>query len=143
MVDDEDSILEVTKETLLSCGYNVMTAKDGTEAVALLADNKGKVNVVVTDMMMPFLDGPSTIRAVRKIAPKVKIIASSGLGNDSRITEVQSLHVEAFLTKPYTAENLLSTLQKVLNGETVGVNNPANTEAGIPAAFSHKRHAHR
>ena len=121
MVDDEDSILEVTKETLTTCGYAVMTANDGTEAVALMADNKGKVDVVVTDMMMPFLDGPSTIRALRKISPGVKIIASSGLGNDSRIAEVESLHVEAFLTKPYTAETLLTTLQDVLSGKSTGV----------------------
>jgi two-component system cell cycle sensor histidine kinase/response regulator CckA len=114
IVDDEDCILEITNETLSSYGYRVISAHDGTEAVAAVAANRGSIDIVVTDMMMPFMDGPSTIRALRKIDPSIKIIASSGLGNDGRIAELQGLGVEGYLTKPYTADKLLAVVQDVV-----------------------------
>ena len=72
------------------------------------------MKVVLTDMMMPFMDGPATIRALRKIDPEVKIIATSGLVRNEQANEVAGLSVNAFLAKPYTAETLLVTLQNVL-----------------------------
>ncbi|MEO6390335.1 MAG: PAS domain S-box protein [Pyrinomonadaceae bacterium] len=114
VVDDEESIREITKGTLETFGYQVRLAADGTEALALYAEYRNDVAVVLTDMMMPFMDGPSTIRALRKLNPKVKIIAASGLTGNSRTAEVSSLEVEAFLPKPYTAERLLTTLASIL-----------------------------
>lgn len=117
VADDEDSILEISKETLETFGYRVLTATDGTEAVALLAQNRGVIDIVVTDMMMPFMDGPATIRALRKIDPYIRIIATSGLGVDGRAAEAHELGVQAFITKPYTAESLLKTLRKILHND--------------------------
>jgi len=59
-------------------GYKVITARDGTEAVAASALISTRLGVL-TDMLMPFMDGPSTIRVLRKMDPNVKIIAASGL----------------------------------------------------------------
>src|SRR6185295_3029803 len=66
VVDDEESIREITRGTLETFGYEVLTARDGTEAVGLYADRKNEIALVLTDMMMPFMDGPATIRALRK-----------------------------------------------------------------------------
>ena len=63
VVDDEDSIREITRSTLETFGYTVLTASDGTEALALYADKKNEIAVVLTDMVMPFMDGPATPRA--------------------------------------------------------------------------------
>ncbi|HWP48143.1 MAG TPA: PAS domain S-box protein [Candidatus Limnocylindrales bacterium] len=115
VVDDEVPIQEVTKETLESYGYKVLTASDGAEAVALYAENKEKIQVVLLDMMMPYMDGPATIRALQKLNPQVKIIAASGLKMNGKAVEMAEGGIKTFLSKPYTAEKLLKTLAEVLN----------------------------
>ena len=114
VVDDEDSIREITRGTLETFGYSVLTASDGTEALALYADKKNEIAVVLTDMVMPFMDGPATIRALQRMNPNVRIIAASGLGAGQRGGEGALEGVAVFLNKPYTAEKLLKTLAKVL-----------------------------
>jgi signal transduction histidine kinase/CheY-like chemotaxis protein len=115
VVDDEESIREITRGTLETFGYNVVTASDGTEALAIYADRKNEVAVVLTDMVMPFMDGPATIRALQRMNPAVLIIAASGLGTGQRAGEGPLEGVSVFLNKPYTAEKLLKTLAQVLN----------------------------
>jgi PAS domain S-box-containing protein len=116
VVDDEESIREITRGTLETFGYRVLTASDGTEALALYADNKNEIAVVLTDMVMPFMDGPATIRALQRMNPQVRIIAASGLGTGQHAGEGVLEGVSVFLNKPYTAEKLLKTLATVLRG---------------------------
>jgi CheY-like chemotaxis protein len=112
VVDDEESIREITRGTLETFGYAVLTASDGTEALALYADNKNEIAVVLTDMMMPFMDGTATIRALQKMDPAVKIIAASGLTAGKADASLDG--VKLFLSKPYTAEKLLRALASIL-----------------------------
>jgi CheY-like chemotaxis protein len=114
VVDDEESIREITRGTLETFGYEVLTASDGTEAVALYADRKNEIAVVLTDMMMPFMDGPATIRALQKMNPAIKIIAASGLTAGHKPGEASLEGVKLFLSKPYTAEKLLKALAEVI-----------------------------
>jgi len=114
VVDDEPSILEITRETLEENGYRVITAPNGQAAVASYERRRAEVSVVLTDMSMPLMDGPTTIRALLALDPGVKIIACSGLRSDPGAEQVKGLMVKAFLTKPYTASTLLATLQRVL-----------------------------
>lgn len=116
VVDDEESIREITRGTLETFGYEVLTAADGTEALALYADKKNEIAVVLTDMVMPFMDGLATIRALQRMNPKVRIIAASGLGVGQRAGEGPLEGVSIFLNKPYTAEKLLNALAQVLKG---------------------------
>jgi two-component system, cell cycle sensor histidine kinase and response regulator CckA len=117
VVDDEEAIREITRGTLETFGYRVLTASDGTEAVALYAGHRDEIKIVLTDMMMPFMDGPATIRALQKLDPQVKIIAASGLAANEKAAEAASAGVKTFLPKPYTAEKLLTTLAKLLRNE--------------------------
>jgi PAS domain S-box-containing protein len=112
VAEDEAAVREITKQILEAYGYKVLLAKDGTEALVHFAKMKEEIQVVVTDMMMPFMDGAATIRALRKISPTAKIIATSGLATSAN--ETAGLGVNSFLAKPYTAEALLGTLRKVL-----------------------------
>ena len=114
VVDDEESIREITRGTLETFGYNVLTAADGTEALAVYADKKNEIAAVLTDMVMPFMDGPATIRALQRMNPQVRIIAASGLGAGQRAGEGTLEGVSVFLNKPYTAEKLLTTLAQLL-----------------------------
>jgi len=114
VVDDEESIREITRGTLETFGYRVLTANDGTEALALYVDHKDEIAVVLTDMMMPFMDGPATIRALRKINPAIRIVAASGLAAGHKPGEASLEGVSMFLSKPYTAEKLLKALADIL-----------------------------
>jgi len=114
VVDDEQAIREITRSTLETFGYRVLTASDGTEAVAMFAEKKNEIAVVLTDMVMPFMDGPATVRALRKMDPRVQIIAASGLPAGQRSGKNSLGGIEVFLNKPYTAEKLLKVLAEVL-----------------------------
>jgi hypothetical protein len=115
VVDDEASILEITQETLEIYGYRVMTASDGLEAVEVYKKHRNDIDIVITDMMMPEMDGIATIRELRKINPAVKIVASSGFMENERVAQFMGNGVEAFLHKPYTADKLLEILHKYLH----------------------------
>ena len=110
VVDDEAGIRDIAKTTLETFGYKVLTADDGTEAVAIYASRMGEVQVVITDMMMPFLDGAATIRALQRLDPQVRIIASTGLSEGMRSQDAEKLGAKMVLSKPYTAETLLKAL---------------------------------
>lgn len=114
VVDDEEAICEISRGTLETFGYQVLTASDGTEALAIYADRKNDIAVVLTDMVMPFMDGPATIRALKKMNSEVRIIAASGLTAGNKANEGGLEGVEIFLSKPYTAEKLLNALAQVL-----------------------------
>jgi two-component system, cell cycle sensor histidine kinase and response regulator CckA len=116
VVDDEEAIRQITKGTLETFGYRVLTAADGTEAVALYAQKGAEIAVVLTDVMMPFMDGPATIRALQKMNPQVKVIAASGLAGADKAAELTAIGVRLFLAKPYTAEKLLKALAGVISG---------------------------
>lgn len=115
VVDDEINIREITRATLEKFNYKVLTAEDGTDALAVYAQNAEKIALVLTDMAMPHLDGFALVRALKKIDPQIKIAAMSGLINDEQTAELEELKVGAFLAKPFTAENLLKTLAEIFH----------------------------
>jgi PAS domain S-box-containing protein len=115
VVDDEASILTITSQTLQAFGYRVLRAMDGAEALAVYAEHQREINVVLTDTMMPVLDGPATIHAMMRINPSVKIIAASGLNANGNVAKAAGAGVKHFLTKPYTAHSLLKTIRSVLD----------------------------
>jgi CheY-like chemotaxis protein len=116
VADDEFAIREITKKTLETYGYQVVTAADGTEVIALYASHKDKVKVVILDMMMPYMDGPAAARALQRLNADIRIIATSGLKSNGG-TNAADLGVRAFLPKPYTADRLLNVLAEVLNDD--------------------------
>jgi nitrogen-specific signal transduction histidine kinase/ActR/RegA family two-component response regulator len=138
VVDDEMSIREITSQMLESFGYRCVTASDGVDGVSKLAVLKDKISVVIMDIMMPIMDGPSAIRAMRKMKPGLKFIVSSGNLSDEREL-VSEFGVAGFLPKPYTAGKLLTTLRSTL--ETQERNNEyplpkaGDKVEGRPASF--------
>jgi len=114
VVDDELSILTVVQQTLVAFGYQVLTAEHGAQAIGLFAANRDKITVVLTDMIMPMMDGQATILALREIDPRIKIIAASGLNANGIAAKTGNLGTKYFLAKPYTTGALLDILQTVL-----------------------------
>ncbi|MHC0066221.1 response regulator [Nostoc sp. UIC 10890] len=113
VVDDEAAIRDVTKTSLESHNYKAITASDGIEAIALYAEHQDEISLVLTDMVMPSMDGITTIRTLRKINPDVKIIAVSGLSSSDKVNTAYDMGIKAFLCKPYTASQLLQTISTV------------------------------
>jgi CheY-like chemotaxis protein len=72
VVDDEVSILSITSQTLQAFGYRVLTARDGADALAIYVQHKDEIAVVLTDMMMPIMDGAGTVQALVRVNPAVK-----------------------------------------------------------------------
>jgi hypothetical protein len=117
VVDDEVAIREITKTSLETYGYKVLVANDGIEAIAMYAQHKDEISVVLMDMMMPSMDGLKTIPILKRINPLVKIIAVSGVTSSDQVSIATSTGIEAFLSKPYTAQQLLKTLHLVLSAK--------------------------
>ncbi|MBW4665071.1 MAG: response regulator [Chroococcus sp. CMT-3BRIN-NPC107] len=117
VVDDESAIQEVTKTSLEIYNYKVITACDGMEAIALYTKHQAEIRVVLTDMMMPVMDGPTTIRTLQQINRDVKVIAISGLSSSDKLAAAAISGVTDFLSKPFSAKDLLLMLHKVLNAK--------------------------
>ncbi|MDZ7781119.1 MAG: response regulator [Gemmatimonadota bacterium] len=114
VVDDERSIRSITQQTLEAFGYRAVTALDGADALAVYGMRGQEISAVLVDMMMPVMDGTTTIRALRRIDPDVPILASSGVAEHSEVARMDELAVGYFLSKPYTATDLLTALKEVL-----------------------------
>ncbi|BAY10422.1 hybrid sensor histidine kinase/response regulator [Calothrix sp. NIES-2098] len=115
IVDDEPAIQEITRTSLETHNYKTIVASDGIEAIAVYAKHMDRVSVVLMDLMLPSLDGVTAIRTLKKINPDVKIIATSGLISSQKMEALASSGVTTFLPKPYTINELLLTLQKVMS----------------------------
>ena len=115
IVDDEPAIRDIASRILSSHGYRPLTACEGQEAIALFEQNRDKIKAVVSDLMMPHIDGAATIRALRKMSPGLKTIMITGLGEDARVAEAKSAGSDIVLSKPFTAEQLLMALKQLLN----------------------------
>lgn len=111
VIDDEIPILETVALTLKTYGYEVATAENGAQATAIYAQKQNEIDLVITDMMMPVMDGKATIKALNTLNPEVKIIAVSGLKNKTLDEEIK---IKSFLSKPYKTDLLLKTINEVL-----------------------------
>jgi PAS domain S-box-containing protein len=116
VVDDEIAVLEMSRQTLEAFNYRVLTAQNGAEAVGIYERHRGEIQAVITDMMMPIMDGPASIQALQNLDPGVRVIGISGLGSEAALTKAGKLKVQRFLKKPYATGSLLTSLREVLTG---------------------------
>lgn len=114
VVDDEELITSIARTTLEGFGYRVLTASNGAEALAIYKGRKEDIAVVITDMMMPVMDGATLAHSLCEINSGVAIISASGLLEINEEKQPRFPAVKAYLAKPYTAERLLATLARVL-----------------------------
>lgn len=113
LVDDEEFILETASETLQESGYNVFTAENGKEAFQIYESKSSQIDLVVTDLMMAEGDGFELIRSVRSVDTDVPIIAASGMATH-KSQEALDAGANIFVSKPFTAEKLLSAIHDTL-----------------------------
>ncbi len=116
VVDDEQAIRETTSLMLESFGYQVLVAANGDEAIGIFKSRPSGIQGVITDMMMPGMDGRGTMDRLREIDPKVRIIATSGVPSNRHLMDDSQQETQEFLHKPYTSETLLTSLRQLLDG---------------------------
>jgi DNA-binding NtrC family response regulator len=116
VVDDATGITTVIKEMLTRHNYTVITARNGRDALEKLV--LGPVDLVITDMIMPDIDGMHLIPEIHRQLPKVRIIAMSGggerFGSDLYLKEARRLGAAHLLTKPFLMNELLDLVQRTL-----------------------------
>jgi len=117
LVDDEEGVLIMAETLLTKSGYHVLTARDGIDAISLYAVNKDDIKLVITDIMMPFVDGVALVKALKNMNPEVRVIASTGQAEKSRLNEFESQGIRVFLHKPYNGKQLLTLVHQMLSVE--------------------------
>ncbi len=115
VIDDERSIRGLLTVTLQRAGYRVLVAGNGAEGVSKFTEHRSDVALVLTDLMMPVMDGIAAIRALRALDPTLRIVASSGLATTERRLEALREGASHFLAKPFNADSLLTTVRAALS----------------------------
>jgi signal transduction histidine kinase/CheY-like chemotaxis protein len=116
LVDDEAAFREITQVTLEKYGYRVITACDGSEGMTLYMRHRAEIQLVLTDIVMPVMDGASLIKSLHKMGAPVRYLAVSGLVEREKVmvaTAAPGVQVD-FLAKPFSTEKLLLAVHEVL-----------------------------
>lgn len=113
LVEDEEALRETALRILQRSGYRPVAAAHGVEAVMFLATRRDEVDLVVTDMAMPMMDGPATVVAVRALRPELPIVVMSGLGGADQ-SRLRELEVNGFVPKPFSVGTFLEVISTAL-----------------------------
>ena len=132
VADDEAAIRSIAAQTLETFGYRVLTAIDGAHAIALSALHRDQLRLMITDMVMPVMDGMAAIRAVRSIVPHIRIIATSGMDGSEGKQPGGQPSIHAYLNKPYSADQLLQAVNDVLYVKISTVESVAGDSSAEP-----------
>ncbi|QXE92620.1 PAS domain S-box protein [Geomonas subterranea] len=118
LVDDEENVRSVGTLMLRHLGYTVLQARDGLEALKIFKETQG-ITFVLLDLVMPRMDGRECLRELRRLAPDVPVIMSSGYNEQELAREFGDIVPEGFLQKPYDVAALRETVARSLPGEGV------------------------
>ncbi len=114
LVEDEDAVRLFGARALRNKGYEVLEARSGEEALELMSGHERPIDLLITDVVMPRMDGPTLIRAVRERWPRMKVIYISGYAEDAfrkRLDETGAIH---FLPKPFSLKQLAGKVKEVM-----------------------------
>lgn len=114
LIDDEATILDVTKEVLETMGYKVITASNGLEAIEIYKKENHRIDMVILDMIMPVMGGGETFDELKSINKDIKVILSSGYSLTGQATEIMKRGVKAFIQKPYKMDQLSQKIRDAI-----------------------------
>ncbi len=115
LVEDEDGLRSLNARGLRSRGYTVIEAANGLEAMESLDHENGEIDLVVSDVVMPEMDGPTLLTEMRKLNPDLKIIFVSGYAEDAFEKSLPANEQFAFLPKPFTLSQLVAAVKETMN----------------------------
>jgi CheY-like chemotaxis protein len=114
LVDDEPFILNIGKEMLKSLGYQVLAANSGQAAVDIARDYEGDIHLVLLDMGMPIMDGPTTFSLLREVRPDIEVLIFSGYAMDADVQDLLEAGARGFLQKPVRFKRLQEEIHQLL-----------------------------
>ena len=115
LVDDEEMVIEIHCSMLKELGYEVVTAKDGIEALKIISKQGESIDLVITDMAMPQMHGISLIQKTTKLYPDMPIIAISGLADHDNVNSAYRSGAKAFLAKPCSLRDLAEGVRNAID----------------------------
>ena len=115
LVDDEEMILEVSREILETLGYTVIQAQGGNEAIDLYRAHKDNIDMVILDMIMPDMGGGETYDQLKAINPELKALLSSGYSIDGQAKEILERGCDGFIQKPFNMKELSGKIREILD----------------------------
>jgi len=114
VVEDEAALREIMRKTLVWHGYRVLVASDGAAAIPIYADRHSEIRLVITDIMMPNLDGLTLVRVLQRINSRVRLLAATGMAEGmadaERLAQLKACGVAEVLSKPFSTEKLLQAV---------------------------------
>jgi two-component system cell cycle sensor histidine kinase/response regulator CckA len=131
VVDDEEIVLDVARHALEGFGYQVLTAKNGREAIEIFEANAGRISLVLLDLLMPVMGGDEVIGALQSRHSGLKVIVMSGHSQSQARKVFEGKGVSGFLEKPFTATRLAQEVKTVLRA---GTKSRRNVRTGSPPA---------
>ena len=117
IVDDEDSIREIMVLVLAQAGYRCFEAENGRQALEIFGEHQSEIAGIISDVNMPEINGIRLVREIRTIAPDLKIILSSGSLGEAEKLIAADLGINAFIGKPWTAQQLLTCVTAIFESE--------------------------
>ncbi len=114
MVEDEDSVRQLVRETLESRGYRVLEAANGNAALALAANHPDPIHLVITDVVMPGLNGHELVQQLQPARPGLKVLYLSGYAQDAFPATAAVDSQKTFLQKPFTLQSLTRKVREIL-----------------------------
>ena len=114
-VDDEDIVIDVGEEILMTLGYKALLARSGKEAIKIYKENKKKIDMVLLDMVMPDMGGGETYDRMKEINPNIKVLLSSGYSIDGQAEEILERGCNGFIQKPFNMKQLSHKLREILD----------------------------
>jgi CheY-like chemotaxis protein len=118
LVEDEESVRQLVRETLAARGYHVIEACNGNAALALAAGQSETIHLIITDIVMPGLSGHELVEQLTPARPSIKVLYLSGYAQDAFATPLASGVQKAFLQKPFTLQSLSRKVREVLGPAT-------------------------
>jgi len=115
LVEDEEALRDMVRLILKSKGYKVITAQDGSEAIKQYTMHKDEIDIVLTDMGLPDMTGLDAYKKMKKIKSKVKAVFASGFFEPDIKSSIMKAGAKGFVQKPYSQDEILLILRKVLD----------------------------
>jgi len=116
LVEDEDAVRSFAARALRLRGYTVLEASGGEPGLDIVRTRSGAIDLLITDVVMPNMDGPTLVRAARRLRPEMRIIYMSGYAEDAFRRNEENAENMHFLPKPFGLKQLVAKVKEVLQG---------------------------
>ena len=115
LIDDEELVIKISEMMLKELGYKVLKAHNGFEGLQLFEAHKTEIDLIISDLEMPKMNGNEVLKKLRKIDPEIKVLLSSGSLTDADEQSIIDRGFNGFLQKPYDLNALCGKISEILN----------------------------